>query len=552
MKNYVTLTLLMASALMLARAQAPEQNTNTNTTAPPAESAAPENKPADNAPQNSADPSASAPAAKFEPPAQRPTNYVASPDGRDLRLNFRGVPLEMVLNYLADAAGFIIVPETEVKGKVDVWSNQPLDRQEAVDLLNTILNKNGYAVIQNGRTLRIVSREDAKTKDLPVNQGGDPRQIPKTDKMVTQIIPVRYANATQLIKDLQPLLPTYSQLTANESGNALILTDTQSNIRRMAEIVRAVDTSLTNVSTIRVFPLQYADAKDLANSIKDLFAPPPTQNQGNGGAGRNQFNRFFGGGGGFGGRGGGGGGGGGAGGAAATGGGSPNSKVVAVADERTNSLVVSAPDDMMPIIEKLVNDIDVNSTDVTELRVFHLLNADPVELANTFAELFPDPSTSRSDQQNQFGFRFGGGGRGFLGGGGRNNNNNQAGQSTRETKKGRVSAVADARTSSIIVSAASELMPQIAQMIEQLDKASEKKQRVYVYSLENADVSEVEQVVRDIFQRSNLQSSRNSLNQNSQLQTRIQQQNQLNTSPANRSTGFGGASGGVGGSGTFR
>jgi general secretion pathway protein D len=549
----------MTSALMLApaRAQAPEQNTNT--TAPPAESAAPENKAADAAPQNSADPSASAPAPKFEPPTQRPTNYVASPDGRDLRLNFRGVPLEMVLNYLADAAGFIIVPETEVKGKVDVWSNQPLDRQEAVDLLNTILNKNGYAVIQNGRTLRIVSREDAKTKDLPVNQGGDPRQIPKTDKMVTQIIPVRYANATQLIKDLQPLLPTYSQLTANESGNALILTDTQSNIRRMAEIVRAVDTSLTNVSTIRVFPLQYADAKDLANSIKDLFAPPTAQNQGNAGAGRNQFNRFFGGGGGFGGgRGGGGGGAGGAGGGgAAAGGGSPNSKVVAVADERTNSLVVSAPDDMMPIIEKLVNDIDVNSTDVTELRVFHLLNADPVEMANTFADIFPDPTTSRSnDQQNQFGFRFGGGGRGFFGGGGggggRNNNNNQAGQSDRQTKKGRVVAVADARTSSIIVSAASELMPQIAQMIEQLDKTSEKKQRVYVYSLENADVTEVEQVVKDIFQRSMVQNNRNSLNQNSQLQTRIQQQNQLNTSPANRNAGFGGASSGVGGSGTLR
>lgn len=477
------------------------------------------------------------------------TNNIANPGDRNLRLNFRGVPLEMVLNYLSDAAGFIIVLETDVKGKVDVWSNQPLNRDEAADLLNTILSKNGYAAIRNGRTLRIVSRDDAKTKDLPVKSGNDPQQIPKSDQMVTQIIPVRYANATQLIKDLQPLLPTYSMLTANESGNALILTDTQSNIRRMAEIVRAVDTSLTNVSTIKVYPLQYADAKELASAIKDLFQPPATQQNNNGG--RNFFNRFFPGGGGGGPGGGGGGrGGGGAPGAATgagAGGGSPNSKIVAVADERTNSLVVSAPDDMMPVIEKLVQDIDVNSTDITELRVFHLLNADPSEVAEIFTELFPDPTTSRTgDQQNQ-GFRFGGFGRGGFG---QNRGAQTAQTSERSTKKGRVVAVADQRTSSLIVSAASELMPQIAAMIEQLDRSSNRKQRVYIYSLENADVTQVEQVVRDMFERNNVQANRNNANQNSALQSRIQQQNQANNSPA-RNSGFNN-SGGVNGGGAFR
>ena len=54
-------------------------------------------------------------------------------------------------------------------------------------------------------------------------------------------------------------------------------------------------------------------------------------------------------------------------------------------------------------------------------------------------------------------------------------------------KKGRVLAVADARTSSIIVSAASELMPQIEEMVAQLDASPAKKQKVYIYSLENAD-----------------------------------------------------------------
>ena len=60
-------------------------------------------------------------------------NKVSASD-RNLRLNFRGVSLDMVLNYLSEAAGFIIILETEPKGKVDVWSNQPLNQEEAIDL----------------------------------------------------------------------------------------------------------------------------------------------------------------------------------------------------------------------------------------------------------------------------------------------------------------------------------------------------------------------------------------------------------------------------------
>src|SRR5262245_24131527 len=76
--------------------------------------------------------------------ADTPAADVAKPPApisekeKGIRFNFRGVPLEMVLNYLSEAAGFIIVLETRVEGKVDAWSNQPLTKDEAVELLNTI------------------------------------------------------------------------------------------------------------------------------------------------------------------------------------------------------------------------------------------------------------------------------------------------------------------------------------------------------------------------------------------------------------------------------
>ena len=55
---------------------------------------------------------------------------------RELHLNFHGAPIDMVLSYLSDAAGFIIEVDTPVKGKVDIWSSRPVTKEEAVDTIN--------------------------------------------------------------------------------------------------------------------------------------------------------------------------------------------------------------------------------------------------------------------------------------------------------------------------------------------------------------------------------------------------------------------------------
>jgi general secretion pathway protein D len=436
-----------------------------------------------------------------------------------LRLNFRGVPLEMVLNYLSEAAGFVIVLETDVRGKVDVWSNTPVSKEEAVTLLNSVLNRNGYAAIRNDRTLTIVARDSAKTRDIPVKRGSDPNEIPKNDEVVTQIIPVRYVNATQLTKDLQPLMPMAATMTANEGGNALVITDTQTSIRRMAEIVKALDTSVAAISAVRVFPLRYADAKTVATVIKDVFQSQDSS-QRSGNDMRAQFMARFRGGP-FGG--GGPGGGDGAGDSGSGGGRASLPKVVATSDDRSNSLVVSAPDEMMPTIEEVVKAVDTNVEDVTEVRVFRLKYADPSEMADLLASLFPDDTRSDSNNRNN-NFRFGGGPGGMFGGGRQNTTAGQ--QSDRQKKMGRVLAVADQRTSSVVVSAARDLMTQIGAMIEQLDANPAKKQKVYVYSLENADVLEVEQILRNMFDRNGTSNSRNNANQTSALNTRSSQQQQ--------------------------
>jgi type II secretory pathway component GspD/PulD (secretin) len=444
-----------------------------------------------------------------------------------LRLNFRGAPLKLVLDYLSDAAGFIINEESDVKGTVDVWSKEPVSKDDAVKLLNSVLRKNGYVVTRDGRILTIVGLQSAKTSDTDILQGEKWQDVVKGSEVVTEVIPVRYANVTQLMNNLLVLLPTTASLSVNESANTLILVATKTDIRRMLKIVSILDTSIASVSSIKVFPLRYADAKDLATVIQQLF----TQSTGQNTAGANPRAQFFNMmGGGFGGPGGPGA----QGNSNSSGGAASGAKVTAAADEYSNSLIVGASKELMATITEMVTQIDQPATDITELRVFHLVNADPSELADQLASLFPD-DTRTGANQNQ-----GGGGFRIFGG-----RNNQATTSDRMKKKGRVLAVPDPRTSSLLVSAAGDLMPQIAEMIMQLDLSAAKKEVVKVFELQNADPQDVSQVMQDLFQRSgniraNNNNTRTSLS--GQGNPLLQRETQQQTSTS--STTFGSAGGG--------
>ena len=236
----------------------------------------------------------------------------ARPDS-GLRFNFHGAPLESVLNYMSTAAGFVIVLQTPVTGTVDMWTMQPVSRAEAIELLEIALNKNGYSVSVQGRTLVISTKDNAKKENIPIHTGNDPAEIPETAEMVMQIIPLRHIDAVQASKDLATLIPSSATMTANQDSNSLVVTDTQMNVHHIVEIVAALDTSVETVSTTRVFRLKNADPVEMATLITNLYGSPTPTATNNGGPGRGGLAALFGGG--F--RGGGGGGGGFGGGAAA-------------------------------------------------------------------------------------------------------------------------------------------------------------------------------------------------------------------------------------------
>jgi type II secretory pathway component GspD/PulD (secretin) len=503
------------------------------------------------------------------------TNADFSPD-QGLVFRFKQVPLETVLNYMSKAAGFVIHPEVSINGTVDAFSDQPLSKDEALALLEHVLADNGYAVTRDGRILTIISSVEAKRSDIPVIKFTSLADIPRNSEVATYIIPVRTLNPVALINNLRPLIGSDTDLQANESANSLLITDSQNNIRRIANIVMELDSVSSSINTIEVFPLKYADAKSLADLVKELFPSPATTGNGQAGGGFGGGARFGGRGGGGGGFGGGGFGGGGAGGggfggfgglAAALGGGggggapgsgtTPQSRVAATSDDHSNSLIVSAPEDLIPTIRELVEKLDQPIEDVTEVKMFHLKNADCTEMANMLTSIFPDPNSANdaSTQRVQFGGARGGRGAaagpfGALFGAAAASSSSPESQYMK--KMANVLAVPDPRTQSLLVSASKELMPQIEDMITELDDIDSGSMHVHRIALQNADPQDVLQIIQDIYPAGANKGS-SSTTQNNVLATRAQtvNQNMLSSGVSSGSTSSGSAGGRGGGATGF-
>ena len=466
-----------------------------------------------------------------------------------LRLDFQQAPAGAVLDYLSVAAGLVVVQEVEVLGNVDVRSNGPVGVDEAVELLRTALRQRGYDAARHGRLLTISRLTEPRYLDAPVVRGNDPDAVEKSAEVVTQIVPVRNLSAGRLLENLRPFLATSAGASVNESANALILVAAKKDVRRALQIAAALDSAPTKLVEVRIFQFHYADARQLATVVQQVFGSETSSQSGGGpdqggpaGGGPPDAPRppgEF---------------------AAAAGSRAAQSagNLTAVADDTSNSLIVSAPPARFARVAALLEQLDRPTTDITEIRTFRLLNADPSELADELAALFPNSAAS-ADQQlpplqvggpPDFGPGQDGGPPGTDGAA----TESQPANSERALKKSQVLAIPDARTSTLVVSAPSTLFPQISKLIAGLDASPAGKEKIHVYELRGADPQDVNSILQDLLNRNLTARNNNSrsplLGQNHPLTTRAtQQQSSTQTQGFTLGTS-GGAGGGEGGGGS--
>ena len=231
---------------------------------------------------------------------------------------------------------FIVDPR--VRAQVTMLSSTPMSPDAFYEAFLSILQVHGFVAVPSGDVIKIIP--DANARQLPANDL--PSRVSSTsDEIVTQVIAVKNVSAAQLVPILRPLIPQYGHLAAYPASNMLIISDRASNVNRMVRIIERIDQ--TGDEDIDVIPMQHASAAEVVRIVNSLYTT-----------------------------------------AAAEGGGMPTVKMVA--DERTNSVLVSGERSQRLRLKTLITHLDTPLEAGGDTQVRYLRYADAEKIATKLRE----------------------------------------------------------------------------------------------------------------------------------------------------------------------
>ncbi|MFV9076892.1 secretin N-terminal domain-containing protein, partial [Serratia fonticola] len=182
--------------------------------------------------------------------------------------SFKGTDIQEFINTVSKNLNKTVIIDPAVRGTITVRSYDMLNEEQYYQFFLSVLDVYGFAVVdmRNG-VLKVVRSKDAKTAAVPVASDAQPGE---GDEVVTRVVPVNNVAA----RDLAPLL---RQLNDNagagsvvhyEPSNVLLMTGRAAVIKRLMAIVERVD-KVGDRSVVTV-PLAYASAAEVVKLVTEL------------------------------------------------------------------------------------------------------------------------------------------------------------------------------------------------------------------------------------------------------------------------------------------
>ncbi|MBL7174340.1 MAG: type II secretion system secretin GspD [Desulfobacteraceae bacterium] len=190
------------------------------------------------------------------------------PETRYVTIDFDNVDITIFIKFISELTGKNFVIDRAVKGKVTIISPTKITAKEAYKVFESVLEVHGYAAIPAGKIIKIVPALQARSKDIETRLRKE--AITPEDRVVTQLIPLRYADPNELKKLFGPFISKTSVIVSYTPTGMLIVTDVLSNIKRLLSIIEVIDVEGIG-EEISVIPLEHATASVLGKSLTTVF-----------------------------------------------------------------------------------------------------------------------------------------------------------------------------------------------------------------------------------------------------------------------------------------
>ncbi|HBA7448039.1 TPA: type II secretion system secretin GspD [Escherichia coli] len=310
--------------------------------------------------------------------------------------SFKDTDLKSFIETVGANLNKTIVMGPDVQGKVSIRTITPLNERQYYQLFLNLLEAQGYAVVPvENNVLKVVKSGAAKTEPLPLTGEGHENYV--GDEMVTRIVPVRNVSVRELAPVLQQMtgLDGSGSIVNYEPSNVIMLTGRASVVKRLTEVIQRIDREGNR--TEEVIPLGNASASEIARVLESL-----TRN-----SSENQPATL---------------------------------KSQIVADERTNSVIVSADPATRDKIRRLIRRLDSEMERSGNSQVFYLKYSKAEDLVDVLKQVSGTLTSAKEEAEGTTGSR-----------------------------RDVVSIAASKHSNALIVTAPQDIMQSLQSVIEQLD-----------------------------------------------------------------------------------
>ncbi len=423
-------------------------------------------------------------------------------NGVPTRLAFDQAPIDVLLYAYADVAGKILLPspnlpKTQITLKT--FEDRELTKEEYLEAIEVTLTMHGVVIEPFDKIfLRAFDRKSVRTQGIRTSlEMPSTNSIPEKGKVISQLIRLQHITAEEAQKAIEGFKAPEGLFQVFERNNTILVTDTQENINRMLEVIRELDVANPVLEDVFVRQIQFAVATDIKTALETIVTesqketgeqaksgpktsgapgfsssrsttsqpnrllnlhnrpgmnrnePPPTPNA-TMMAQVSDADR-----------------------------GMIRGKVLILADERSNKLIVITAKTNMDFFDKVIETLDVETTPEVNVEVIRLKYAEAEEVASMLNDLIGNNSSSQSKNNQNANTARGGTAN-------RNLTQNRGGATSRpqtanptfsktasaslgELNKDNIKILADKRINGIVVMARRADMKAVKEVIEDMD-----------------------------------------------------------------------------------
>ncbi len=254
--------------------------------------------------------------------------------------------IQNVIKAVSLWTGKNVMLDRNVTGKIQIISPKKVTKEVAYEAFLSALSMLGLTTEDTGEMIKIVKFAAAVKGSRKTFYGAN--WAPRTDEVITQIIPLKYIDAKQVQSTLRQIVSANSMI-AYEPTNTLIISDSGYKVLRILSILELLDVQ-SQQNKVLIVPVRYSDAKSISDKVNQILQAS-SKNRG-GGSGYNTF------------------------------------KILT--DDKSNSVIIFGPPRTIKDVRELVKQFDIKIDDPTMQASIHvrpLDYADAKKLATTLSTL---------------------------------------------------------------------------------------------------------------------------------------------------------------------